>query len=120
VLVPGAGLGRLAFEVAWQGYSCQGNEYSFFMLLASHVRLEVACRLSATLTRALAVDPEQVCAAARAHHLPLRALVEQLALGTGPAAGRAHPRVRDLLRRRGARLTMSQRQSIRSAAARRL
>ncbi|CEH17600.1 Putative trehalase [Ceraceosorus bombacis] len=36
VLVPGAGLGRLAFEIAWQGYSSQGNEYSFFMLLASH------------------------------------------------------------------------------------
>lgn len=36
VLVPGAGLGRLAFEIAWQGYSCQGNEYSFYMLLASH------------------------------------------------------------------------------------
>ncbi|PWN37854.1 N2227-domain-containing protein, partial [Meira miltonrushii] len=36
VLVPGAGLGRLAFEIAWQGFSCQGNEFSFFMLLASH------------------------------------------------------------------------------------
>ncbi|MCO5590178.1 hypothetical protein L7F22_044147 [Adiantum nelumboides] len=36
ILVPGAGLGRLAFEIAWQGFSCQGNEFSFFMLLASH------------------------------------------------------------------------------------
>lgn len=36
VLVPGAGLGRLAFEIAWKGFSCQGNEFSFFMLLASH------------------------------------------------------------------------------------
>ncbi|CAG8579542.1 7898_t:CDS:2 [Funneliformis caledonium] len=36
VLVPGAGLGRLAFDIVQQGFSCQGNEFSFFMLLASH------------------------------------------------------------------------------------
>ena len=36
ILVPGAGLGRLAWEYAAQGYSCQGNEFSFYMLLASH------------------------------------------------------------------------------------
>ncbi|SJX63325.1 uncharacterized protein SRS1_14145 [Sporisorium reilianum f. sp. reilianum] len=36
ILVPGVGLGRLAFEYAAQGYSCQGNEFSFYMLLASH------------------------------------------------------------------------------------
>ncbi|RIB25886.1 hypothetical protein C2G38_2012776 [Gigaspora rosea] len=36
VLVPGAGLGRLAFDVVKQGFSCQGNEFSFYMLLASH------------------------------------------------------------------------------------
>ncbi|KAG9301652.1 hypothetical protein G9A89_016722 [Geosiphon pyriformis] len=36
VLVPGAGLGRLAFDIAKKGYSCQGNEFSFYMLLASH------------------------------------------------------------------------------------
>ncbi|SPO23884.1 related to UPF0586 protein C1778.07 [Ustilago trichophora] len=35
ILVPGAGLGRLAFEYAAQGYSCQGNEFSFYMLVAS-------------------------------------------------------------------------------------
>ncbi|KAL0083549.1 N2227-like protein-domain-containing protein [Phycomyces blakesleeanus] len=35
VLVPGAGLGRLAFEIAKQGFSCQGNEFSYYMLLAS-------------------------------------------------------------------------------------
>ena len=51
VLVPGAGLGRLAYEIAQMGFTCQGiyyydsryfnifnflgNEYSFFMLLAS-------------------------------------------------------------------------------------
>ncbi|KAI8365391.1 N2227-like protein-domain-containing protein [Radiomyces spectabilis] len=36
VLVPGAGLGRLAFDIARKGFSCQGNEFSFYMLLASH------------------------------------------------------------------------------------
>ncbi|XP_003724080.3 carnosine N-methyltransferase [Strongylocentrotus purpuratus] len=36
VLVPGAGLGRLAFEIASNGYRCQGNEFSLFMLIASH------------------------------------------------------------------------------------
>ncbi|KAJ8872252.1 hypothetical protein PR048_025854 [Dryococelus australis] len=36
VLVPGAGLGRLAFEIARLGYNCQGNEFSLFMLFASN------------------------------------------------------------------------------------
>lgn len=36
VLVPGAGLGRLAFEIARQGFQCQGNEFSLFMLFASN------------------------------------------------------------------------------------
>ncbi|KAH7647240.1 hypothetical protein FG379_002383 [Cryptosporidium bovis] len=36
VLVPGAGLGRLLFEVAKLGYSCQGNEISYAMLLGSN------------------------------------------------------------------------------------
>ena len=36
VLVPGAGLGRLAFEIARRGYTCQGNEFSLFMLFASN------------------------------------------------------------------------------------
>ncbi|KAK2466532.1 hypothetical protein APHAL10511_001394 [Amanita phalloides] len=35
VLVPGAGLGRLAWDVAHLGFSCQGNEFSHYMLLAS-------------------------------------------------------------------------------------
>ncbi|THH28862.1 hypothetical protein EUX98_g5320 [Antrodiella citrinella] len=35
VLVPGAGLGRLAWDVASLGFSCQGNEFSHYMLLAS-------------------------------------------------------------------------------------
>lgn len=36
VLVPGAGLGRLAWEVIDRGFSCQANEYSLFMLIASN------------------------------------------------------------------------------------
>lgn len=36
ILVPGAGLGRLAYEVASRGYTCQGNEFSLFMLFASY------------------------------------------------------------------------------------
>ncbi|XP_030647685.1 carnosine N-methyltransferase [Chanos chanos] len=36
VLVPGAGLGRLAWEITRLGYACQGNEWSFFMLFSSH------------------------------------------------------------------------------------
>ncbi|XP_022656068.1 carnosine N-methyltransferase-like isoform X2 [Varroa jacobsoni] len=35
VLVPGAGLGRLPYELAVRGFACQGNEYSFFMLCGS-------------------------------------------------------------------------------------
>ncbi|RKP33956.1 N2227-like protein [Dimargaris cristalligena] len=36
VLVPGAGLGRLPFEIASRGFSCQGNEFSIFMLYVSY------------------------------------------------------------------------------------
>ncbi|XP_023289200.1 carnosine N-methyltransferase [Orussus abietinus] len=43
VLVPGAGLGRLAYEIARCGYTCQGNEFSLFMLFASHFVLN-KCR----------------------------------------------------------------------------
>lgn len=35
VLVPGAGLGRLAFEIASRGFRCQGNEFNLFMLIVS-------------------------------------------------------------------------------------
>lgn len=35
VLVPGAGLGRLAFEIAKRGFVCQGNEFNLFMLMVS-------------------------------------------------------------------------------------
>ncbi|CAH8530168.1 unnamed protein product [Schistosoma turkestanicum] len=33
ILVPGAGLGRLAWELAHLGYTCQGNEWSLYMLI---------------------------------------------------------------------------------------
>lgn len=42
ILVPGAGLGRLAFEIALRGYVCQGNEFSLFMLIASNFVLNRA------------------------------------------------------------------------------
>ncbi|GAA6001344.1 hypothetical protein JCM10207_006617 [Rhodosporidiobolus poonsookiae] len=35
VLVPGAGLGRLAWEIVRSGFSCQANEFSLHMLIAS-------------------------------------------------------------------------------------
>ncbi|XP_050441311.1 carnosine N-methyltransferase [Adelges cooleyi] len=43
VLVPGAGLGRLVFEIAKLGYNSQGNEFSVFMLIASNFILN-KCR----------------------------------------------------------------------------
>ena len=36
VLVPGAGLARLVFEIARLGYNCQGCEFSAYMLFASN------------------------------------------------------------------------------------
>lgn len=36
ILVPGAGLGRLMYELALIGYQCEGNEFSLFMLIASN------------------------------------------------------------------------------------
>ena len=36
ILVPGAGLGRLAFDIARLGFECQGNEFSLFMLFTSN------------------------------------------------------------------------------------
>lgn len=35
VLIPGAGLGRLAYEMVQRGFSVQGNEFSLYMLLPS-------------------------------------------------------------------------------------
>ncbi|KAJ3770051.1 N2227-domain-containing protein [Lentinula raphanica] len=39
VLIPGSGLGRLAYDVASLGFECQGNEFSHYMLLASFLIL---------------------------------------------------------------------------------
>ncbi|TGZ59159.1 hypothetical protein CRM22_009249 [Opisthorchis felineus] len=36
ILVPGAGLGRLAWEIAHRGYTCQGNEWSLHMLIPAY------------------------------------------------------------------------------------
>lgn len=36
VLLPGAGLGRLMYEIAKLGFRAQGNEFSYFMLLSSN------------------------------------------------------------------------------------
>lgn len=36
ILVPGCGLGRLTYELACRGYECEGNEFSYFMLIASN------------------------------------------------------------------------------------
>ncbi|CUS10622.1 unnamed protein product [Tuber aestivum] len=36
VLIPGAGLGRLAFDIAVAGYTSQGNEFSYHQLMASN------------------------------------------------------------------------------------
>ena len=36
ILVPGAGLARLAHDIATMGFSVQGNEFSFYMLLSSN------------------------------------------------------------------------------------
>ncbi|VUZ56372.1 unnamed protein product [Hymenolepis diminuta] len=41
ILVPGAGLGRLAWELANTGFSCQGNEWSLYMLLPAYFILNV-------------------------------------------------------------------------------
>ncbi|XP_053558471.1 carnosine N-methyltransferase [Bombina bombina] len=47
VLVPGAGLGRLTWEIAKLGYSCQGNEWSFFMLFSSNFVLNRCSQINA-------------------------------------------------------------------------
>ncbi|CRK86251.1 CLUMA_CG000129, isoform A [Clunio marinus] len=36
ILVPGAGLGRLVYEISLRGFFCEGNEFSLFMLIASN------------------------------------------------------------------------------------
>lgn len=39
VLIPGCGLGRLNFDLMQEGFSVCGNEFSFFMILASNYLL---------------------------------------------------------------------------------
>ncbi|GMH11944.1 hypothetical protein Nepgr_013785 [Nepenthes gracilis] len=34
-LVPGAGLGRLALDISCRGFICQGNEFSYYMMICS-------------------------------------------------------------------------------------
>jgi carnosine N-methyltransferase len=36
ILCPGSGLGRLPWEIARKGFACQGNEFSYQMLLVSN------------------------------------------------------------------------------------
>lgn len=45
ILVPGSGLGRLAFEFARLGYATQGNEFSYFMLIPAHFVLNCTHRV---------------------------------------------------------------------------
>eukprot|EP00921_Rhytidocystis_pertsovi_P002717 GHVQ01004635.1.p1 GENE.GHVQ01004635.1~~GHVQ01004635.1.p1 ORF type:complete len:446 (-),score=69.26 GHVQ01004635.1:525-1700(-) len=44
VLCPGSGLGRLPFEVVKRGYTSQGNEFSYFMLLGSNFVLNYSLK----------------------------------------------------------------------------
>ncbi|KAA0195284.1 Carnosine N-methyltransferase [Fasciolopsis buskii] len=44
ILVPGAGLGRLAWEFAHRGFACQGNEWSLHMLIPAYFILNT-CRV---------------------------------------------------------------------------
>ena len=39
VLVPGAGLGRLAFDIAMEGFKCQGSGFILYMMFASNLIL---------------------------------------------------------------------------------
>jgi len=49
VLVPGAGLGRLMLDISNLGFSCQGNEFSFYMLFASNYILNKCQKESVTI-----------------------------------------------------------------------
>ena len=46
VLVPGAGLGRLAFEIARLGYAAEGNDFSYHMLMGSNYILNGSVSLA--------------------------------------------------------------------------
>mmetsp|Transcript_12127 Transcript_12127/g.25673 ORF Transcript_12127/g.25673 Transcript_12127/m.25673 type:complete len:445 (+) Transcript_12127:144-1478(+) len=56
IVVPGSGVGRLAFDLAATGYSVQGNEYSMYMLLASDFVLNNGGR-ACTPERPLRLSP---------------------------------------------------------------
>ncbi|MCL4122487.1 UNVERIFIED_CONTAM: hypothetical protein GTU68_032688 [Idotea baltica] len=61
ILVPGAGLGRLSYEFASRGYTCQGNEFSLFMLFSSNFVLNsdessAGCLASGRITRLVNYD----------------------------------------------------------------
>ncbi|CAO1614963.1 unnamed protein product [Parajaminaea phylloscopi] len=45
LLFPGCGLGRLPWEAAMKGFSSQGNEFSMYMLVASHFILNHSTRV---------------------------------------------------------------------------
>ncbi|KAK9464753.1 N2227-like protein-domain-containing protein [Lipomyces arxii] len=45
VLIPGAGLGRLAYDVACEGYVSQGNEFSYHMLIVSNFILNLTTKV---------------------------------------------------------------------------
>lgn len=49
ILIPGAGLGRLMYDIASLGFTCQGNEFSLYMLFASNYILNV-CTAAESVT----------------------------------------------------------------------
>jgi carnosine N-methyltransferase len=49
ILVPGAGLGRLALDIAALGYATEGNEFSYQMLFASNYMLNSLAKGSAVV-----------------------------------------------------------------------
>lgn len=70
ILVPGAGLGRLAFEFATRGFNCEGNEFSIFMLIASNFVLNKTASLK------FEIYPWSTCSTNNNSHADRVALVE--------------------------------------------
>jgi len=58
VLIPGAGLGRIVYEVLRAGYEVQGNELEFCMLMASNLALNMYL-LQTRLSTNFRLDPER-------------------------------------------------------------
>lgn len=68
VLVPGAGLGRLCLDIAAKGFQAEGNEHSWYMLIASNFLLNCTSRCNQ-----LAVHPwAALCNNQRSLDLQLR------------------------------------------------